>query len=72
MSISTKILILRFFTQSFSQKLVILLNQAWVFQTGCNPLSVSPTKWSNTIKQFVGKFPTNYLNMFDHFVGLEF
>ena len=28
------------------------------------------TKWSNTIKQFVGSFPTSYLSVFDHFVGL--
>ena len=35
-----------------------------------NPLSANPTKWSNTLKQFVGKFPTNCLNVFDHFVGL--
>ena len=27
-------------------------------------------KWSNTLKQFVGKFPTNCLSVFDHFVGL--
>ena len=25
-----------------------------------NPLSANPTKWSNTLKQFVGKSPTNY------------
>ena len=35
-----------------------------------NPLSANPTKWSNTLKQFVGKLPTNCLNVFDHFVGL--
>ena len=35
-----------------------------------NPLSANPTKWSNTLKQFVGNFPTNCLSMFDHFVGL--
>ena len=35
-----------------------------------NPLSVNPTKWSNTLKQFVGKLPTNCLSVFDHFVGL--
>ena len=35
-----------------------------------NPLSVNPTKWSNTLKQFVGKLPTNCLGVFDHFVGL--
>ena len=35
-----------------------------------NPLSANPTKWSNTLKQFVGKLPTNCLSEFDHFVGL--
>ena len=28
------------------------------------------TKWSNTLKQFVSKLPTNCLRVFDHFVGL--
>ena len=31
-----------------------------------NPLSANPTKWSNTVKQFVG----NCLSVFDHFVKL--
>ena len=35
-----------------------------------NPLSANPTKWSNTLKQFVGKLPTSFLSVFDHFVGL--
>ena len=35
-----------------------------------NSLSASPTKWSNTLKQFVGKLPTNCLSVFDHFLGL--
>ena len=35
-----------------------------------NPLSPNPTKWSNTLKQFVGKSPTNCFSVFDHFVGL--
>ena len=35
-----------------------------------NPLSANFTKWSNTLKQFVGKMPTNCLNVFDDFVGL--
>ena len=35
-----------------------------------NPLSANITKWSNTLKQFVGKLPTNCLSVFDHFVGL--
>ena len=36
-----------------------------------NPLSVKFIKWSNTLKQFVGKLPTNCLSVFDHFVGLS-
>ena len=35
-----------------------------------NPFSVNFTKWSNTLKQFVGNLPTNFLSVFDHFVGL--
>ena len=35
-----------------------------------NPLSANSTKRSNTLKQFVGNLPTNYLKVFDHFVGL--
>ena len=34
-----------------------------------NPLSANPSKWLNTFKQFIGKLPTNCLNVFDHFVG---
>ena len=33
-------------------------------------LSANPTKWSNTLKQFVGKLPTNCLSVFGHFVKL--
>ena len=35
-----------------------------------NPLSANPTKWSNTLNQFVSKLPTNCLSVFDHFVKL--
>ena len=35
-----------------------------------NALSANFTKWSNTLKQFVGNLPTNCLSVFDHFVGL--
>ena len=35
-----------------------------------NPVSANFTKWSNTLKQFVGKLPTNCLSVFHHFVGL--
>ena len=38
--------------------------------THLNPLSANPTKWSNTLKQFVGKLPTNCLSVFDYFVEL--
>ena len=34
------------------------------------PLSANFTKWSNTLKQFVGKLPTNCLSVFAHVVGL--
>ena len=35
-----------------------------------NPLSANITKWSNTLKQFVSKLPTNCLSVFDHFMIL--
>ena len=35
-----------------------------------NHLNFNPTKWSNTLKQFVGKLPTNCLSVVDHFMGL--
>ena len=35
-----------------------------------NPLSANPEKWSNTLKQIVGKLPTICLSVFDHFSGL--
>ena len=38
-------------------------------QSGFNPFSANFTKWSNTLKQFVGSLPTNCLSVFGHFVG---
>ena len=35
-----------------------------------NPLNANITKWSKTLKQFVGKLPTKCLSVFGHFVGL--
>ena len=35
-----------------------------------NPFSANFTKWSNTLKQFADKLPTNCLSVFDHFVEL--
>ena len=39
-------------------------------QIHLNPLSANRTKWSNTFEQFVGKLPTNCLNVFDPLKGL--
>ena len=47
--------------------------QKWmwpVWSQDFNPLIANITKWSNTLKQFVGKLPTHCLSVFDHFVGL--
>ena len=35
-----------------------------------NSLSANPTKWLNTLKQFVGNLPINCLSVFDHFAKL--
>ena len=35
-----------------------------------NLLRANRTKWSNTLKQFVGNLPTNCLSVFDRFVKL--
>ena len=35
-----------------------------------NPLSANPTKWSNTLKQFIDNLPIICLSVFDNFVGL--
>ena len=41
-----------------------------IFSVNYNPLNANFTKWSNTLKHFVGNLPTNCLSVFDHFVGL--
>ena len=41
-----------------------------IFVGALNPLSANPTKWPNTLKQFVGKLPTNCLSVFGRFVKL--
>ena len=45
-----------------------ILNDSW--NSVLLTLRANPTKWSNTLKQFVGKLPTNCLSVFDHFVKL--
>ena len=50
----------------------LMLNQG-VSRWKClifNPLSANPTKWSNTLKQFVGKSRRIVLSVSVHFVGL--
>ena len=37
---------------------------------GISNICLTLTKWSNTLKQFVGNLSTNCLSVFDHFVGL--
>ena len=48
-----------------------LKTRKYVILFGCfDPLSANFTKWSNTLKQFVEKLPTNCLSVSDHFLGL--
>ena len=53
-----------------------ITNQAMVIiktsldSTRINPLNPNPTKWSNTLKHFVGKSRQIVLSVFDYFVGL--
>ena len=57
--------------QDFWQKrlLELFIEVKHVF-TWVSPLSTNFRKWSNALKQFVGKLPTNCLSVFGHFVGL--
>ena len=48
----------------------IILKLIFISFHPLNPLSANPTKWSNTLKQFVGNLPTNLLSVFDRFVKL--
>ena len=50
---------------------LVLMKWVKVCAFGFNPLSANPIKWSNTLKQFVDKLPTNCLSVFDHYVGLK-
>ena len=53
--------------QSGSEHLYI---SSFFERSSLNPLNATPTKWSNTLKQFVGNLPTICLSVFDNFVGL--
>ena len=56
----------------FPQSRPVLLLQVFIkiIRRVINPLSANATKWSNTLKQFVGNLPTTCLSLFDHFVKL--
>ena len=49
---------------------MLYVNQFSFQPINFNPLSANITKWSNALKQFVGKLLTNCLSVFVHFVGL--
>ena len=40
------------------------------YKVNLKSLYANITKWSNTLKQFVGSLQTNCLSVFDHFMGL--
>ena len=48
----------------------VILQQLSEDYEDLNPLRTNPTKWPNTLKQFVVKLPTNRLSVFGHFVNL--
>ena len=39
-----------------------------IIYTFLNSSRANPTKWLNTLKQFVGNLLTNYLSVFNHLV----
>ena len=49
---------------------ISILSTFKCFPENFSPWSASPTEWSDTLKQFVGSLPTNWLSVFDHSVGL--
>ena len=54
-----------------TERLTCLKFQSWKHKPSFfKPLNANFTKWSNTLKQFVGRLPTNCLSVFDYFVGL--
>ena len=57
-------------TKHLPAKCVIRAIEIHQMEICLNPLTVNPTQWSNTLKQFVDKLPTNCLSVFDNFVGL--
>ena len=59
-----------FVAVSFVTFAYVCNSSKYVSEKYVNPLNANFTKWSNTLKQFVSKLPTNCLSVFNHFVGL--
>ena len=67
------------FARLYMKKISLSMDRVQLLQ-GCratikrklctNTWSTNPTKWSNILKQCVGKLPMNCLSVFDHFVSL--
>ena len=51
-------------------KKILPISPIYLLQGIVNPIRAKFTKWTNTLKQFVGNLPTNCLSAFDHFVEL--
>ena len=56
--------------QGSRKKQLNFMNRKFSVIYSFNPLSANLTKWSNTLKQLVGKLPTDCLSVFAHFVKL--
>ena len=54
--------------QMYSYELIHVKNST--LKICFNPLSANFTKWSNTLKQFVGNLPPNCLSVFESFRGI--
>ena len=55
-----------------NEKLILPNPQAFrIFsEANFNPLRANPTKWSNTLTQFIGNLPTNCFSVFDNLMKL--
>ena len=59
-----------YLNQSFVATSQLILGSPKIRKVDFNPLSANFTKWSNTLKQLVGKLTTNCLSVFGHFMRL--
>ena len=61
--LGTRLFWLKIVKKNYNSTLKVCELTVWV-----KPLSTNPTKWSNTLKQFISNLPTNCLSVFDLFV----